>query len=89
MTFDKGLNIVPPVDEHLLKGEVIMTKSEQLEKLMFELAGEDVNEALKVSAGLFVGLYVAYLERTGSDINKAINIEGGEGQRNITIHAPK
>lgn len=65
-----------------------MKYAEKIEKLMLELAAEDVNEALEVATGLFVGLCVAHAEQQGHDTNQnSINVKGGEGQRNITIHA--
>lgn len=66
-----------------------MNKSDQIQQLFIELMGEDVTEALSVSTGIFVAMNVEYLRRQGADINQVININSGEGQRDITIHPPK
>ncbi|WP_404389951.1 hypothetical protein [Pseudoalteromonas phenolica] len=64
-----------------------MNKSEQILELFKDLMHEDREEALSISAGLFVGAYVSHLESEGHVVNKDIKINGGIGQRNITIHA--
>ena len=65
------------------------TTSDKILELFTDLMKEDREEALKVSAGLFVGSYVAHLDHEGHDTSKEIKITGGNnGQRNITIHTP-
>jgi len=65
-----------------------MTQDE-LEKEFTEYACNDIEGALMLITGLFVGLNVAYCElKSGEgDGQKTIEIEGPEGQRKITIHA--
>lgn len=64
-----------------------MTKDE-LEKEFTEYAYSDIEGALQLITGLFVGLNVAFCDIRGSDGDgqKKINIEGPDGQRKITIH---
>lgn len=64
-----------------------MTKQGQLHELITEMAHEDIESTLSVLTGNFVGLYAAYAEMRGNDSKKTINIESGDGQRKITIHA--
>jgi len=65
-----------------------MTQDE-LEHEFTEYAKNDIEGALILITGLFVGINVAYCEiRSGEgDGQKTINIKGTEGQRKITIHA--
>ncbi len=65
-----------------------MTQTE-LEKAFTDYAYEDIEGALMLITGLFVGINVAYCElKSGEgDGQKKIDIEGPEGQRKITIHA--
>ncbi len=67
---------------------MIMTK-EELENGFTEYAIEDIEGALQLVIGLFIGLNVAYCDIRGGEGNskKKIIIEGPEGQRKITIHA--
>jgi len=65
-----------------------MTKEELVDEFS-ELAKADIEGALQVITGLFVGLNVAFVELRGNDGDgsKQITIDGPEGQRKITIHA--
>ena len=65
-----------------------MNKDELVEEVT-EYAKEDIEGAIQIITGLFVGLNVAYVEMRGDegDGDKQIDIEGPTGQRRITIHA--
>ena len=60
-----------------------------LQKGFMDLAYDDLDTALPLITGLFVGLHIANAEIiTGNDCkNISIDINGC-GSRNITIHAP-
>ena len=66
-----------------------MSTSEIVLDAIHELAKSDLEEALMVVTGAFVGLNVAFVEINGSegDGNRELTIDGPEGQRKITIHA--
>lgn len=53
-----------------------------------EYAKQDIEGALMVITGLFIGLNVTFAELHGDEGDglKKINIVGPEGQRKITIH---
>jgi hypothetical protein len=61
---------------------------DELVKEFSDFAKQDIEEALPVITGLFVGLIEAYTDLRGEDGDgkKEINIKG-IGSRNITIHA--
>lgn len=59
------------------------TESKDIEHTFLRFALQDQKEAMRVITGLFVGLSVFI----AGDDAKEIHINGGEGQRNITIHA--
>ena len=65
-----------------------MTQDELVSEFT-EYAKQDVEGALQLITGLFVGLNVAFVELRGDegDGQKQITIDGPEGQRKITIHA--
>ncbi len=65
-----------------------MTKDELADEFT-EYAKQDIERALSLITGLFVGLNVAFVELRGNvrDGQKQIEIDGPEGQRKITIHA--
>ncbi len=65
-----------------------MTKDELADEFT-EYAKQDIEGALSLITGLFVGLNVAFVELRGNvrDGQKQIEIDGPEGQRKITIHA--
>ena len=67
----------------------IETTKELLLNDILALAKEDIECALMVVTGAFVGLNVAFvaLKTNGSDALKEITVTGPEGQRKITIHA--
>ena len=62
-------------------------KKENIIDLIGKLAGEDVDGALELVTGLFVGLLTAYMEFKDQDPNTEIVLNGdGKGQRKITLH---
>ena len=64
-------------------------KKKELQQAFTEFVQQDVDEALTLITGMFVGLSVAYCELRGEegDGEKNIRIRGDEDQRKITIHA--
>jgi len=46
-----------------------------------------VSDVLSVLIGSTVGLVIEVTRRSGNDPDKTITIDGGNGQRKITIHA--
>ena len=65
-------------------------KEQEITNLIGELAGEDVDAALELATGIFVGMLTAYMEFKGEDPNVETVITGsGPGQRRITLHAKK
>lgn len=62
-------------------------RKEVIIDLIGELAGNDVDLALELVTGLFVGLLTAYMEFKDQDPDTEIVLNGdGEGQRKITLH---
>lgn len=62
------------------------TIKQELEEQFTDFARRDIEEALILVTGLFVGLHIAFCDIRGNegDGQKKIDIEG---HRNITIHA--
>ena len=56
-----------------------------IERALDECVVEDV---LALLTGVFVGMTVEVVRRSGNDANKEITVSGGK-ERDITIHAPK
>lgn len=61
---------------------------ERLEAGFIDYAKQDIEGALQLITGLFIGLNTAFVEihADKGDSDKAIHIQGPEGQRKITIH---
>jgi hypothetical protein len=64
----------------------IMTKDELIENLI-DYAKTDIEGALQIVCGAFIGLHEVYIEMRGEDSKKQIDINGTAGQRKITINA--
>lgn len=62
---------------------------EDIKNSLDELIGISPDKAILVVTGMFVGLVVAYAEANGSAEGGEITIDGGDGNRDITIHAEK
>lgn len=63
-------------------------RKETIEKELFELINEDIEDALMFITGCFVGLMTGYLKSRGHEHDCDIRINGGENC-DITIHKPK
>lgn len=60
---------------------------EKVIDLVEKYAIEDLDGALELVTGLFVGLMTTYMELNDQDPNTELVISGnGEGQRKITLH---
>ena len=64
-------------------------QQQKLEKAFIEYAKADIEGALQLITGMFVGVHIAFCECMGEkgDSDNQINIKGPIGQRKITIHA--
>ena len=66
-----------------------MTPIENLFDAIERLTDEcDVDEALPIVTGVFLGLTIAFAKQSGHDTTKPITIDGGTG-RDITTHPSK
>jgi hypothetical protein len=67
---------------------MMMSALEDLGDAISDALGEcPVADVLGVLTGSMVGLTLELARRSGNDPEKTITIEGGNGQRKITIHA--
>ncbi len=62
-----------------------MNNGEELKQAFFEYANNDIEGAMSLIMGLFIGLNEAYIELRGEDGTKEIRLET-LNQRNVTIH---
>ena len=60
--------------------------TQELEKAFLKLVDEDIELALQIVTGMFVGLTIEYTKLRGHDTSTDLVINGC-GERNITIHA--
>jgi len=66
-----------------------MTPIEKILATIERLTDEfDLNDALSIVIGVFLGLTIAFAKQSGIDTTKPITIDGGTGH-DITIHPPK
>jgi hypothetical protein len=63
------------------------TTKDELIEILTDYAKTDIEGALQVVSGVFIGLHEVYIEMRGEDGKKKIDIDGPAGQRKITIHA--
>ena len=59
--------------------------TKKFEAAFLELVEEDMESALQLITGMFVGLTLEYTRRRGEDASKTLRINGC-GNRDITIH---
>ena len=64
-----------------------MTTDELIDEFI-DYAREDLEGAMQLMTGLFVGISEYYVKSQGADYKKEIVIDGN-GQRKITIHSEK
>jgi hypothetical protein len=62
--------------------------TQKVEDAFAELVDENVEEALKLVTGMFVGLLLSYMELRGYATDGQIMVDGGNS-RDITISAKK
>ena len=60
--------------------------TDELTDVFIDYAREDLEGAIQLMTGLFVGISESYVKSQGADYKKEIIIDG-KGQRKITIHS--